>query len=244
MMMRMAGSVIVLAIVPLMAWRSPVGAGDVAALRKQVDALDAETNTLEARLAAIERHRLDYGGQVPASIGPGGTSIIRAPFEVQDEKGKPILRVVERGVASRGLYVFNEQGNVAAQVAVLSDSGGGRVFVYPGTQPLGGVTVPAYAAIAYPDTGPTMWMLRTDGKPVASITGDGFAAFNKNGIGVASMGARPASGAGYLTLGEPGGSAIVEAGVLPDGRGVVRAYPLGGKPPIPVPNLLMGARTK
>jgi hypothetical protein len=244
MMMRMAGSVIMLAIVPLMAWRSPVGAGDVAALRKQVDALEAETNTLEARLSAVERHRLDYAGQVPATTGPGGTSIIRAPFEVQDDKGKPILRVVERGIASRGLYVFNEQGNVAAQVAVLSDGGGGRVFAYPGTQALGAITVPAYAAMVYTNTGPTLEMHGASGKPLARIDADGFAAFNKSGVGVAAMGARPASGAGYLTLGEPGGSAIVEAGVLPDGRGVVRAYPLGGKPPIPVPNLLMGARTK
>jgi hypothetical protein len=241
MITRMAGSIMMLAIVPLIAWRSPASGADVTALRKRVDALDAETNSLDARLAAVERHRLDYAGQVPATTGPGGTSVIRAPFEVQDEKGKPILRVVERGIASRGLYVFNEQGNVAAQVAALPD-GGGRIFVYPGTQPLGGVTVPAYAAIAYPNTGPTMWMLRADGKPLAKIDNEGFAAFNKNGIGVAALGAKPASGAGYLTLGEPSGNAIVEAGVLPDGRGVVRAYPLGGKPPIPIPNLLMGSR--
>lgn len=80
--------------------------------------------------------------------------------------------------------------------------------------------------------------------PQGAAACDCFAAFNKNGVGVAAIGARPASGAGYLTFGEPGGNAIVEAGVLPDGRGVVRAYPLGGKPPIPVPNLLLGARTK
>jgi hypothetical protein len=242
-MTRLAGSILMLAIVPLIAWRPPVigSRGDVAALRKQIDALDAETNTLEARLAAVERHRLEYAGQVPADTGPGGTSIIRAPFEVQDDKGHPIMRVVDRGVASRGLYIFNEQGHVAAQVAVLKD-GGGRVFVYPGTQVLGGITTPAYAAIAYPNTGPEMWMKRADGNPVASITAEGFVAYNKNGIGVAALGAKPASGAGHLTLGEPGGNAIVEAGVLPDGRGVVRAYPLGGKPPIPIPNLLMGAR--
>ena len=47
-MMRMAGSMLVLAIVPLMAWRSPVvGGADVATLRKQVDILDADTRDLQ-----------------------------------------------------------------------------------------------------------------------------------------------------------------------------------------------------
>jgi hypothetical protein len=103
--------------------------------------------------------RAHYAGQPNVGTGPGGTSVLRAPFEVQDDKGKPILRVVERGVASRGLYVFNEQGKVAAQVAVLSD-GGGRVFVYPGNQPFGGITTPAFAAIAYPSKGPVLEMTR------------------------------------------------------------------------------------
>jgi hypothetical protein len=242
-MMRTAGSMLVLAIVPLMAWRSPVGAADVATLRKQVDVLDAETNDLQARLTAVERTRVRYGGQPNVGAGPGGTSVLRAPFEVQDDKGKPILRVVERGTASRGLYVFNEQGNVAAQVAVLSD-GGGRIFVYPGNQPFGGITTPAFAAMAYPSKGPVLEMTRPDGKELATISAEGFVAHNKNGVAVASLGSKNGSGAGNLMLGEPAGNAIVEAGLLPDGRGVVRAYPLGGKPPIPVPNLLMGARTK
>jgi len=112
----------------------------------------AQCDGVGSGLAAVERHRLDYAGQVPATTGPGGTSVIRAPFDVQDEKGKPILRVVERGNASRGLYVFNEQGNVAAQVAALAE-GGGRVFVYPGTQTLGRISVPSYAAMVYPNTG-------------------------------------------------------------------------------------------
>ena len=243
-MMRMAGSMLVLAIVPLMAWRSPVvGGADVATLRKQVDILDADTRELQTRIAAVERRRMEYGGQPTVGRGPGGTSIIRAPFEVQDDKGKPIMRVIERGAASRGLYIFNEQGNVAAQVAVLKD-GGGRVFVYPGNAQLGAATVRAYAAFAYPSTGPLLEMMSPDGKELARVSAEGFVAYNQNGTGVASMGAKPGSGNGFLMLGEPGGNAIVEAGVLPDGRGVVRAYPLGGKPPIPIPNLLMGARPK
>jgi hypothetical protein len=224
-------------------WRPHAGAADVAVLRNQVGALESGTNDLQKRIAAIERARSRYGDQPTVGQGIGKSNIVRAPFEVQDAKGVPIFRVVERGVASRGLYVFNESGNVAAQVAVLAD-GGGRIYVFPGKEPFGGITTPAFAAIAYPKTGPMLEMTRPDGNMQNRVSAMGFEAFNKNGVGVAKLGTMPGSGAGVLMLGEPKGNAIVEAGMLQDGRGVVRAYPLGGKPPIPIPQFLMGTKIK
>lgn len=242
--MRQWAHVVWIAVLPLMAMSVRGGSADVATLRKQVDAIDAETNDLQARLTAVERTRSQYAGQPTVGAGPGGTSVLRAPFEVQDDKGKPILRVVERGVASRGLYIFNEKGNVAAQMAVMPE-GGGRVYLYPGNEPFGGITTPAFAAIAYSAKGPVLEMTRPDGNEMATISTEGFQAYNKRGANVATLGATPGSGNGFLQLHEPSGKgSIVDAGILPDGRGVVRTYPLGGKPPIPIPNLLMGARAK
>ena len=47
-----------------------------------------------------------------------------------------------------------------------------------------------------------------------------------NGQAVGKLGLSPSgTGAGYLALANAGGSAVVEGGMLQDGRGVVRAYP-------------------
>jgi hypothetical protein len=64
-----------------------------------------------------------------------------------------------------------------------------------------------------------------------------------NGKVVGRLGSAPSgSGAGYLAIGNPGGSTIVEAGMLADGDGVVRAYPLTGKTPLPIPNFIRGGK--
>jgi hypothetical protein len=71
----------------------------------------------------------------------------------------------------------------------------------------------------------------------------GVQVFNK-GKAVARLGTSPSGkGSGYLSLGNPGGDTIVEGGMLPEGDGVVRAYPLSGRTPIPIPNFIRGGKS-
>lgn len=80
-------------------------------------------------------------------------------------------------------------------------------------------------------------------KLLSIINGEGFTSYNSTGKAVASMGAR-AGGSGFLTLGNANGDGIVEAGMTQEGRGIVRAYPLGGVPPMVIPNTIQGGKGK
>ena len=78
-------------------------------------------------------------------------------------------------------------------------------------------------------------------KLVTILNYEGLTAYNTSGKAVASIGARP-SGSGFMSLGNPNGDGLVEAGATEDGRGFVRVYPLGGPRPNPIPNFIMGGK--
>ena len=195
-----------------------------AALRQKVDLLEAETRELEERLTP------------GAEQSPGIPNVVRTPFEVQDRQGKPIMRVVEAGGTSRGLYIFNEGGNIATQLAVLKEGGGGRIVAYPGN---GGV---AHAGIAYFKDGPGYEATWGNGKLMAQIASKGFIFYNESGTAVAKLGSSD-GGSGYFSLGNKSGDSIVEAGLL-DGTGIVRAFPCCGPPPVPIPSFIIGRKEK
>ena len=211
---------------------------DVARLRQQIEALDADTSALQQRLTALERGGA-AGAQAPVD---NRAFIVRAPFEVQDDNGKPIIRVVEKGAGSRGLYVFNAGSNVAAQLAVFTESGGGRVLAYPGTRGFGALAK-ARVGMYYESSGPIFEGVRPDDTNLFQVGSEGFIVYNKSGTPVAKLAASN-SGAGYLQLANATGNAVVEAGQLEPGRGVVRAYPCCGPPPIPIPSFIVGKKAK
>ena len=45
-----------------------------------------------------------------------------------------------------------------------------------------------------------------------------------------------------MSVADEKGTAVVEAGSLQDGRGVVRVFPSKGQTPVPIPQFLMGSK--
>lgn len=86
-------------------------------------------------------------------------------------------------------------------------------------------------------------VLGPERKMLALVNGEGFTSYNTSGHAVASLGAR-AGGSGFMTLGNANGDGIVEAGMTQDSKGIVRDYPLGGPPPMVIPNTIMGGKAK
>jgi hypothetical protein len=78
-------------------------------------------------------------------------------------------------------------------------------------------------------------------KLFTNLNYEGLTAYNTSGKAVASIGARP-GGSGFMSLGNPNGDGLVEAGATEDGRGLVRVYPLGGPPPTVIPKFIMGGK--
>ena len=75
-------------------------------------------------------------------------------------------------------------------------------------------------------------------KAIANVSERAVMFSNTNGEPAAGIGLKP-SGSGFLALGNPNGDGVVEAGMLDDGRGVVRVYPLGGPA-----SFIMGGKPK
>ena len=187
--------------------RRPEGgapAEEVERLRERIDVLTQRMSDLEGKLAAKEL---------------GMAYKVKAPFEVVDAGGKPILRVVDG--TSRGLSLFSASG---AQVAFVSALPAGGFFK-------------AKSAAGFPEvvlgvtTGVGAFIVRdaelkaratlglVNGKPSLEFA-------NENYLGIAALGQAP-SGGGYLQLGDAEGNARVDAGVNVKNCGVVRTHPLG-----------------
>lgn len=156
---------------------------------------------------------------------------VTAPFEVVDSAGRTIMRVREE--APRGMDIFNDKGLIAAHVGVLL-SGGGRVYARSGGA---GETAP-FAVMAYTTDGAVFGMDGPDGKDIFSVSKNALVFYNGQENPVAKMGAN-AGGNGYFELADSNGIQTVEAGVMTNGRAIVRVYPNDGKTPIPYPQFLM-----
>ena len=179
-------------------------AEEVERLRERIDVLTQRMSDLEGKLAAKEL---------------GMASQVRAPFEVVDASGKPILRVVEG--TGRGLSLFTAS---RAQVAFISALPAGGFFKAKSAagfpEVVLGVTSGVGAFIvrdAELKARATLGLI--NGKPSLEFA-------NENHVGIGAFG-QGATGGGILQLGNAEGDARVDAGVNVKGCGVVRTHPLG-----------------
>ena len=187
--------------------RRPEGgapAEEVERLRERIDVLTQRMSDLEGKLAAK---------------GLGMANQVKAPFDVVDASGKPILRVVD-GTA-RGLSLLSASG---AQVAFISALPAGGFFKAKSAtgfpEVVLGVTSGVGAFIvrdAESKARATLGLI--NGKPSLEFA-------NENHVGIGAFG-QGTTGGGYLQLGNAEGDARVDAGVNVKGCGVVRTHPLG-----------------
>jgi hypothetical protein len=161
---------------------------------------------------------------------------LRGPFAVTDNADKPMITVQDSTATSvkdasgaekplninRGLQLFNDKGDAVARMAVKDQDG--YVAVRQGGQGpgLGGVQ-----AVLTADKTGTYLALAGVGKKINVKLGsqdEGLEFFSDAGKTRAEL------NRSHLWLGDEGGEGMVEAGTLPDGRGVVRAGPRMGGP--------------
>jgi hypothetical protein len=191
----------------------------------------------------------------------GGGQRVVAPFTVLDKSGKSIATIGEAG-AHRGLFVFGPCAQADAGCATVTIEGTGQqgvnVFDSSGSKQVaflgvaksdGGGLLRIHdssgklnAALSRDNEGTAgmLSLLRSSGTPIAVLGKAGVLVKDSGGQAVAQLGFAPTNaGAGYLAIGTASG-ALVEAGVLNGAFGVVRTYPTGGAPPIPIPNFIVG----
>jgi hypothetical protein len=153
---------------------------------------------------------------------------IRGPFNVTDNAEKVIVTVqdatasVAKGNGTavtmpRGLHVLNAKAQVVARVAADKD-GRGYVLVKDASEK------GASAIMLVDKNGSGVAMSNANGKVVTDVSSkDGLVLFNDAGDTLTELNKT------HLWLGADG-VGLIEAGVLPDGRGVVRAGPRTGGP--------------
>ncbi len=165
-------------------------------------------------------------------------------FAVEDTNGRPTIRagLVTMGTGvSGGGFVVVHRSNTNDAVALGQRDGnfGLRVFDVTGKLELARVSeakVGGGVFVANDGNGKTRMLVSgtgqlhavdASGATRATITDDGaLSVRNKQGATVAKL-FHGQSGAGSLQLANSGGDAVVEAGLLATGAGVVRAYPAG-----------------
>lgn len=171
------------------------------------------------------------------STRDGVPTKVTAPFEVVDRQGRTIMRVQEpTSDSSRGVYIFNDKGSDVASVYVLR-SGGGSVKVRNSEGNSG-----RYAVMAYPADGPSFAMKGDNDQFLAVADKDGFVWYNNKGLPAVKLGAGESGNQGLLEIADGNGKAVVEAGSLQGGRGIVRVYPSRGQTPLNIPQFLMGSK--
>jgi hypothetical protein len=161
---------------------------------------------------------------------------VKAPFTVVDDQG---MRVMQIGAGAapvlRGMSIYNSQGQLAVQTTVDAKGAGGVIARNPNIGGGGGNGLIYDTATNEPLIGGR----GPDNKIRYEIGPKGIAFNNSSGNAALHLG--PASdGAGRLTLANANGDTVFEAGTYPNGYGFARAYPIGGKMPIPVPWYIMG----
>ncbi len=161
---------------------------------------------------------------------------VKAPFTVVDDQGKRVMRVVAgEGEVVRGLSIFNSQDQLALQATVNKKGAGGFIARNPNIGGGGGNGIIYDEATNEPLIGGR----GPDSKIRYEIGPKGISFNNASGNGVTLLG--PASdNTGRLTLANANGDTVFEAGTYPNGYGFARAYPIGGKMPLPVPWYIMG----
>lgn len=171
---------------------------------------------------------------------------VRAPFVVLDSNGKPLFRVNDEG-GKRAAVLFNDSGVIVANLSVKDGNGiiAARTATAQGGNTPGDSLGTGAGGIFTDSKGNVAFQLsRADGKNWLTLTQDEGLTINNASGNVAAQVGFGKIGGGRLSICNSGGNAQVEAGVLQDGRGIVRVYPLSTKSPIPIPTFLRGATAK
>jgi hypothetical protein len=173
------------------------------------------------------------------STRDGVPTKVTAPFEVVDGQGKTIMRVTDDdGTWSRGAYILNDKGGVAALVGVLTGEGnGGRILVRDGKG-----SVSRHVQMAYTSSGPLFGMKGDNDKWLFLMNQQGSVWYNNNEVPAVSLGAGESGSKGVFKIADENGTSVVEAGSLQGGRGIVRVYPSRGQTPLNIPQFLMGSK--
>ena len=182
-------------------------AEEVTRLRERIDVLAQRLSDLEGKLAAKEL---------------GMANQVKAPFDVVDARGKPILRVQDaRPGIGRGVTLFSATGAEVAFISALPEGGFFKAKSGSGfPEIVMGVTTGLGALVVRDaDSKARATMGLINGKPSIEFT-------NENYVGIATIG-QGTTGGGFLQLGDAEGNARVEGGVNANGCGVVRTHPLG-----------------
>jgi hypothetical protein len=163
-------------------------------------------------------------------------TVVRAPFLVLDTASKPIATVQNSTTSqikdakgekkevttNRGLHVFNDNGDAVGRVAVLDGSG------YVGARQTGQGTGTGgvQALLTATKDGTAIWLVNNAKHTSVGIesNADGLRFMDDDGT------VRAQVTASKIWLGNKEGDGVVEAGALPDGRGVVRTGPRNGGP--------------
>jgi hypothetical protein len=198
-----------------------------------------------------------------AAVGgsPQSGQRVVAPFSVLDRSGKPIASIADYG-EHRGLFVFGPcaaadagcatvtiEGSGQQGVSVMDSTGSKQVAFLGVTKSDGGGLLRIHdssgklnAALSRDSQGSAgmLSLLRSSGSTLAVLGTAGLLVKDSGSQSVAQLGFSASNpNAGYLAIGTASGS-LVEAGVMNGGFGIVRTYPTGGAPPIPIPNFLAG----
>ena len=182
-------------------------AEEVDRLRERIDVLAQRLSDLEERLAAKEL---------------GTANQVKAPFDVVDGRGKPILRVQDgRPGIGRGVTLFSASGAQVAFISALPEGGFFKAKSGSGfPEIVVGVTTGLGALVVRDaDSKARATMGLINGKPSIEFTNDNY-------VSIAALG-QATTGGGFLQLGDAEGNARVEGGVNANGCGVVRTHPLG-----------------
>lgn len=172
----------------------------------------------------------DSGGATTTLLGGiGGLVLWKGELVVSDDSKR-----LRTEVGRQGIRVFDDADKPVARFGADPSSKFGTLVIGQGGKAM-------VALLADGEAG-SVTVKDSDGEDIADIGAAGVQVFH-DGAAVGRLGLSPAgTGAGYLAIGNPGGSAVVEAGMRADGFGIVRAYPLSGKTPIPIPNFIQGSK--
>lgn len=171
------------------------------------------------------------GNKAVAELG-GDAGSQGGALTIDSGEGSPMLRVagsvssgdarVTIGAGQKGNVAVNVSNSSRAPVASFGEAGiGGGVFAaHSSSGTIRALLSGSVGELHLADESGT-----TRATVVGASSGGALSVRNASGTTIARMG--EGQQGGMLQLANAGGSATVEAGTLPDGTGVVRAYPLG-----------------
>ena len=203
-------------------------------LERRLALIESELEAVRGESGYLRRRgrKLDYATRALCLIGligfalfvSSGTPLAGAAATTQEPRTLTRLEAPLLVVDKAGNSIVEISDDKGSYGLTVRGPSGGSVFM--GTSKTSG------AGLVY--------LYGPGQKLVTNLNHEGLTAYNSSGKAVASIGLS-AGGSGSMSLGNPNGDGIVEAGMT-EGRGIVRVYPLGGPPPNPIPRFIMGGK--